>query len=114
MSVAVFVIVTLSGSPAKAPTAAAAAIIPPKPLVSQANMNAWSKVAWCETHGNWYREGSWHDGGLGITQAAWESGGGLHYAQRPHLATPEEQVKVAQQINKGYAVPDQQGGCSAW
>ena len=106
----------LSVSPADAPTAQAS--VPTTtialPLVTPAQFAQWGQVAWCETHSNWSREGSWHDGGLGMTQAAWVKYGGLTYAPRPHLATPEEQVLIATRINAGYQVPDQDGECHAW
>lgn len=82
-------------------------------------MDKWAKVAWCETHGNWHREAPNFDGGLGIARANWVAYGGHDFAPAPHLATPEEQVIVAQRIQAahGYAgyVPDQEPGeCRAW
>ena len=84
------------------------------PLVSAETMEKWTKVAQCETHQNWHRHGDWHDGGLGILEAAWRAYGGLEYAERPADATPEEQVLIATRINAGYEIPDQDGRCRAW
>ena len=86
----------------------------PVPLVPVVLMDKWSKVAWCETHGNWSFNGSRYDGGLGIMPGNWLKYGGAKYAPLPHLATPEQQVLVAMEINKGYEIPDQQGECKSW
>ena len=83
-------------------------------LITDAERTQWEKVAWCETHSDWEREGTWHDGGLGMLQAAWEKFGGLEFAPRPHLATRDEQIVVAIRIQGSTFVPDQQGECSAW
>ena len=115
LAIAVIVATSLlSVSPADAPTAQASVPTLALPLVTPAQFAQWGQVAWCETHSNWSREGSWHDGGLGMTQAAWVKYGGLTYAPRPHLATPEEQVLIATRINAGYQIPDQDGECHAW
>jgi resuscitation-promoting factor RpfB len=96
---------------AKAPVA-------PPPLVSPAVMARWKRVAWCETHGQWYRNMPVADGGLGIHRASWNEAGGQRFAPAPHLATPEQQVYVAIRIQTnagvGGYVPDQDGNCRAW
>jgi hypothetical protein len=110
----------LSVSPAEAPTAQAATTTTTiaLPLVSPRAFAQWGQVAWCETHSNWSREGSLHDGGLGFLQSTWEQFGGLKFAARPHLATPEQQIYVAINVeaqtgHEGY-VPDTDGRCHAW
>lgn len=85
----------------------------PVQLVSDSLMGKWSKVAWCETHGNWHRIGSIYDGGLGIMPVNWIAYGGLAYAPSAHQATPQEQVAIAININGSY-IPDQDGNCRAW
>jgi resuscitation-promoting factor RpfB len=87
-------------------------------LVSQSIMAKWYNVAWCETHADWDRNRSNFDGGLGISRTNWVAYGGLDFAPAPHLATPQQQVWVAQQIQAhnnvaGY-IPDQDGSCNAW
>jgi hypothetical protein len=110
----------LAVSPADAPTAQAASTTTTiaLPLVSAQAFAQWGQVAWCETHSNWGREGSLHDGGLGMLQATWVQFGGLKFAARPHLATPEQQIYVAIQVEAqtghGGYVPDQDGECRAW
>lgn len=101
-------------SPASAPAEAATPTTTTTvALVPSALMGKWSKVAWCETHGNWGHYGPKYDGGLGIMPDNWVAYGGLKYAPMPHLATPEEQVRVAININGTY-VPDQDGSCRNW
>lgn len=121
-----FVLLTTSSTTvvlAPSATSAADDVVPttvarPAPLVSHADMVAWGRVAWCETHANWQYEGPRYDGGLGISRVNWVYYGGHEFAPAPHLATPEEQVVVAQRIQaaNGHAglVPDQNGECSAW
>jgi len=83
-------------------------------LVAKSDMARWTKVSWCETHSNWRKSGTVHDGGLGIAPYNWAKFGGLRYAPQAHLATPEQQVAVALRINAGYATPDQDNTCEAW
>ena len=88
------------------------------PLVAPEIMAKWEKVAQCEQQGNWHFKGSVYDGGLGIMRGNWYAYGGRDFALEAHLATPEQQVVVAQRIQayNGYAgyVPDQDGMCRGW
>jgi len=84
------------------------------PLVSAADMSQWAKVAWCETHSNWKHQGWLYEGGLGILHSNWAYYGGYKFAPHAWLATPEQQVYVAKQIQQGLGVPDQNGTCHAW
>lgn len=93
---------------------------PPKPtttttttLVSPVQQKAWNKVAWCETHGDWDMRGATFSGGLGISNVVWLEYGGMEFAPHAGLATPQEQMVVANRINKGY-VPDQHGCNGGW
>jgi predicted secreted protein len=83
-------------------------------LVSAIVMEKWTKVAWCETHGNWSFNGSRYDGGLGIVPGNWIHFGGLQFAPAAHLATSEQQVVIARRIQGSEYVPDQNNTCSAW
>ena len=65
----------------------------------------------CEEGGNWQANGPRFSGGLGITRANWSIYGGLRYAPEAAMATPDEQIMVAQRI-QGY--PPDQRGCSSW
>lgn len=88
------------------------------PLVSSLDMQKWTLVAQCETHQHWHRVGYVYDGGLGIKPDNWVTYGGARFSKYPHLATPEQQVWVAKQIETrhgiGWFVPDQNGECHAW
>ena len=83
-------------------------------LVPASKMAEWSKVAWCETHGNWGHQGRTFEGGLGILAINWTYYGGTQYAPHAWMATPEQQVVVAMRIQNGLPTPDQNGTCHAW
>jgi phage-related minor tail protein len=75
--------VALSGSYAQAPMAGA----------------DWDTMAQGESHGDWAANtGNGFFGGLQFTQSSWEAAGGLQYAQRADLATPDQQKAVAEKL----------------
>lgn len=84
------------------------------PLVSEADIKAWRKVAWCETRGNWQMQGSIYSGGLGIRNDVWLAYGGGEYAPNAGLANMHQQIIVAKRINKSGYVPDQYGCEGSW
>lgn len=84
----------------------------PRVTVSQQEMAAWSKVAQCEQGGNWHVIGSVYSGGLGILNINWEYYGGLAFAPNAGLATPAEQITIAERIQSN--PPDQWGCDGAW
>lgn len=62
-----------------------------------ARASVWEALASCESDGNWRtntRNGYY--GGLQEDLVFWRRYGGLSYAARPDLATPEAQITVAQ------------------
>ncbi|MBX4190760.1 transglycosylase family protein [Candidatus Saccharibacteria bacterium] len=62
----------------------------------------WDRVAACESGGNWaINTGNGYYGGLQFTQATWAGAGGLAYAPRADLATPEQQIAIASKLNLG-------------
>ena len=96
----------------------------PQPLVPAAIMAQWETVAHCEQGSHTIGDSSWSvigstwSGGLSISNHNWLAYGGTEYASNPGLATPEEQVLIAQRIQTaggydGY-VPDQNGRCANW
>ncbi len=88
---------------------------PPAPVVidtvTSAQRAAWNRVAMCEEGGNWQADGTRFSGGLGISRTNWSIYGGLQYAPSGALATPDQQIMVAQRIQ--YSPPDQYG-CASW
>jgi hypothetical protein len=84
------------------------------PLVSESDIEAWRKVAWCETHGNWQMHGSIYSGGLGIRNDVWLAYGGGEYAPHAGLANMHQQIIVAKRINHSGYVPDQNGCEGSW
>ena len=91
---------------------------PTLPLVLPEVMEKWTKVAWCETHGNWRADGATFAGGLGISRVVWDEYGGRQYAAHPGLATKEQQILIARAIQARAGVPefvpDQDGECHGW
>ena len=87
-------------------------------LVSPEIMTKWNKVAWCETHGHWWRDMPTFDGGLGISRVNWQYYAPASFPDAPHLASPQQQVYVARLIQHaggaGEYVPDQDGTCKKW
>ncbi len=84
-----------------------------RPLVSAAVMAVWMKVAQCETGQQWAMQGPVYSGALGIKNSSWLAYGGTQFALNAGLATPMEQVVVAERIDGGY-VPDQYGCGGSW
>lgn len=56
----------------------------------------WNAIAAKESGGNWQiNTGNGYFGGLQFSQSSWEAAGGLAYAPRADLATPDQQKAVA-------------------
>ncbi|MGW2822020.1 transglycosylase family protein [Streptomyces sp. NPDC001443] len=67
-----------------------------------ADVDTWSKVAACESSGNWgINTGNGYYGGLQFTRSTWEAYGGTAYARRADLATRDQQIAVAERVLKG-------------
>jgi LysM repeat protein len=61
----------------------------------------WNAMAQKESSGNWsINTGNGFFGGLQFTQSTWEGSGGLQFAPRADLATPHQQMLVAEQTLK--------------
>ncbi len=59
----------------------------------------WSGVAQCESSGNWsINTGNGYYGGLQFSSPTWLGHGGGQYAPRADLATPAEQIAVAERV----------------
>ena len=78
------------------PAAAAPAASPAPASPGGAN---WSAIAACESGGNWAAStGNGFYGGLQFTEQTWLANGGGRYASSANLATPAQQIAVAQNV----------------
>ncbi|MCZ4125955.1 LysM peptidoglycan-binding domain-containing protein [Streptomyces sp. H39-S7] len=63
--------------------------------------SVWERLAMCESSGDWHiNTGNGFYGGLQFWQPTWEEFGGLRYARRADLATPAQQIAVAQKVQR--------------
>jgi hypothetical protein len=95
----------LAAIPASAPAPPVSAAAPAAPATGTWAAPApsggvnWSAIAACESGGNWgasTRNGFY--GGLQFTEGTWLANGGGQYAPSANLATPAEQMAVAQRV----------------
>ena len=69
---------------------------------AQASGHDWSGVAQCESGGNWSTNtGNGFYGGLQFTAGTWNGYGGQQYASRADLASPAQQIAVAERVLGG-------------
>ena len=65
----------------------------------------WSGVARCESGGNWsINTGNGYYGGLQFSASTWLAYGGGSYAPRADLASPGEQIAVAEKVLAGQGI----------
>ncbi len=93
------------------PPAAAVTAVPPAPAGSASAPAApsggvnWSAIAACESGGNWSAStGNGFYGGLQFSEQTWLSYGGGQYAPSANLATPAQQIAVAQRVLAGQGI----------
>jgi resuscitation-promoting factor RpfA len=92
-------LLTIAG--AATAVAASAAVAPS----ASAATHDWSGVAQCESSGNWHiNSGNGFYGGLQFTQSTWAGFGGTAYAPRADLATPAQQVAIAEKVLAGQGI----------
>ncbi|WP_211307914.1 transglycosylase family protein [Geodermatophilus normandii] len=94
---------------AKAPVAAGAAAVGlgvlSTPAASASAGHDWSGVAQCESSGNWaINTGNGYYGGLQFSQSTWAAFGGTDLAARADLATPAQQVQIAEAVLAGQGI----------
>ncbi|WP_302622423.1 transglycosylase family protein [Streptomyces sp. WMMB 322] len=66
---------------------------------SAADNSTWDAVAECESGGLWSAdEDNGYYGGLQLDQETWEEHGGTEYAERPDLASRDQQITVAESV----------------
>ena len=70
----------------------------PAPVSSSSGVN-WNAIAACESGGNWsISTGNGFYGGLQFTEQTWLGNGGGQYASSANLASPSQQIAVAQRV----------------
>ena len=96
---------TTAARPTPAAPAGAAAADPAAPAQASSPAPAssgganWSAIAACESGGNWAAStGNGFYGGLQFTEQTWLANGGGRYASSANLATPAQQIAVAQNV----------------
>jgi hypothetical protein len=96
-----------TAAPPPAPTAHVSAGLTASAVPAQASSPVpapaggvnWSAIAACESGGNWSTStGNGFYGGLQFTEQTWLANGGGRYASSANLATPAQQIAVAQQV----------------
>ena len=88
-------------APAPAPVSAAPAAVSTGTWSAPAPSGGvnWSAIAACESGGNWsINTGNGFYGGLQFTEGTWLANGGGQYAPSANLATPAEQIAVAERV----------------
>ena len=95
----------LAAIPASAPAPPVSTAAPAAPATGNSSAPApsggvnWSAIAACESGGNWgANTGNGFYGGLQFTEGTWLANGGGQYASSANLATPAEQMAVAQRV----------------
>jgi LysM repeat protein len=97
-------------APVAAPSAPAQVSSPPAaagaaPAPGSSGGVNWSGIAACESGGNWSAStGNGFYGGLQFTEQTWLAYGGGQYASSANLATPAQQVAVAQRVLAGQGI----------
>src|SRR5919199_2677567 len=95
---------------AKAPVAAGATVVGFGVLGSPAQALAatthdWTGVAECESGGDWsINTGNGYYGGLQFSQSTWAAFGGTALAPRADLATPAQQIEIAEKVLAGQGI----------
>lgn len=80
-------------------TAAVALTVGSGSPASAATNSTWTKVADCESGGNWaINTGNGYFGGLQFSQSTWAAYGGTRYAPRADLASKTQQILVAEKV----------------
>jgi multidrug efflux pump subunit AcrA (membrane-fusion protein) len=92
-------------APAPVPSTGSGGGSSPAPAPAPAPVSGthdWNAVALCESGGNWsINTGNGYFGGLQFSQPTWVAYGGLAYAPRADLATPAQQIAIAERVLAG-------------
>jgi hypothetical protein len=102
---------TAATRPAPAAPAGAAPAVPApsarasSPAPAPSGGVNWAAIAACESGGNWAANtGNGFYGGLQFTEQTWLGYGGGQYAPSANLATPAQQIAVAQRVLAGQGI----------
>ena len=77
----------------------------PAPAAGSSGGVNWSAIAACESGGNWSADtGNGFYGGLQFTEGTWLGYGGGQYASSANLASPSEQIAVAERVLAGQGI----------
>ena len=88
-----------------APSAPSAPVAAPAPAPASSGGVNWDAIAQCESGGDWgINTGNGFYGGLQFTEGTWLANGGGQYASSANLATPAQQIAVAQQVLAGQGI----------
>lgn len=69
------------------------------PGVSLEEERRFDQLSQCESGGDWHiNTGNGYFGGIQFAQGSWEAAGGLEFAQRPDLATREQQIIAGKKL----------------
>jgi LysM repeat protein len=91
-----------AADPPAASTGTSTAAAPPAASSSGVD---WSAIAACESGGNWSdNTGNGFYGGLQFTEQTWLAYGGGQYASSANLASPAEQIAVAERVLAGQGI----------
>ena len=94
-----------AAAPSPAPAGSAPAAPAPAPAAGSAGGVNWAAIAACESGGNWSADtGNGFYGGLQFTEGTWLGYGGGQYASSANLATPAEQIAVAERVLAGQGI----------
>jgi hypothetical protein len=73
--------------------------VPAAPTPTPAPAHDWNAVAQCESGGNWsINTGNGYYGGLQFSESTWVAYGGGAYAPRADLASPSQQIAIAEKV----------------
>jgi nucleoid-associated protein YgaU len=89
-----------AGPPATLPALAALGVPADAPTRAPARAHSvWDDLAMCESSGDWHiNSGNGFYGGLQFWQPTWKQFGGQKYARRADLATPAQQIAIAEAV----------------
>ena len=103
MARAAMAAISAGSAPAASASAAQAGPAAPQQATSAAPASSggvnWAAIAACESGGNWSANtGNGFYGGLQFTQQTWLANGGGQYAASANLASPAQQIAVAERV----------------